>query len=286
MTERDDSSSRIATSTLSDDASPYILMQRIDTQRWNPSNLLPEHKRPFDGLYHNFLMELESSVRHETICEQYLEQMESEYRELKPYLPDQVSSILDIGCGMAGIDLFLWDHYRDQQPEVTLFDKSEVSDELYYRFYDDAAFYNSLDTARQNLVNNNIPGDRINTVQATPENLRELDGIDFCLSLYSWGFHYPVKTYLDEVRDALSPNGRVVLDIRKETGEVTKDTEGYRACENAFETVEEIKDEHKYRRIILSGPIRTDSTSPEQSREDTVASSSAPDKEPATAGVV
>lgn len=284
MTESQESSTRVAASNLSDEASSYILLQRIDTQRWNPSNLLPEHKRPFDGLYHNFLMEIESSVRHEKICQQYLDQMETEYSELRPFLPEDASSILDIGCGMAGIDLFLWEHYRDQSPTITLFDKSEVSDELYYRFYENAAFYNSLDTARENLTNSGIPGENVRTVEASPENLRELNDVDFCLSLYSWGFHYPVKTYIDEITEVLSADGRVILDLRKETGEVTKDTDGYQACDRAFGTIEEIKDEHKYRRVMLSEPIKSSEESSD--KQSTQSDTESHDREPATVGAV
>lgn len=284
MTESQESYAGVAPSNLSEEASPYILLQRIDTQRWNPSNLLPEHKRPFDGLYHNFLMEIESSVRHESICQQYLDQMETEYNELRSYLPEQANSILDIGCGMAGIDLFLWNHYRDQSPDITLFDKSEVSEELYYRFYENAAFYNSLETARENLTNGGIPAENVHTVEASQDNLRELNDVDFCLSLYSWGFHYPVDTYIDEVTEALSEDGRVVLDLRKETGEVTKDTDGYRACERAFDTIEEIKDEHKYRRVMLSEPVQATEETPEQSS--TQAETAQPEREPAPAGAV
>lgn len=253
MSKNNDSSINTSELELSENASAYILLQRIDTQRWNPSNLLPEHKRPFDGLYRNFLMELESDVRHEEICRQYLEQMKTEFEELKPFLPEHVDTVLDIGCGMAGIDIFLHDHYRD--PNIVLFDKSEVSDELYYQFYESPAFYNSLETARENLAHNGVADERVETVEADQETLREQSGIDLCLSLYSWGFHYPVKTYLDGVIGALNPDGRVVLDIRKETGDVTKGTEGYRACEETFEEVDVVKDERKFRRIMLSKPV-------------------------------
>lgn len=257
MPNKDELSPSFSASTLSQEASPYILLQRISTQRWNPSNWFAEHQRPFDGLYNNFLLELESKVRHKQICKQYLDQMETEYHELKPHLPESVSSILDIGCGMAGIDLFLWDHFENDEPDIVLFDKTKRSDELYYRFYDQAAFYNSLHIAEENLSNGEIPENRIHTVEASSENLRNLDSVDFCLSLYSWGFHYPVKTYIDDVLQVINQDGRVVLDLRKESGQVTKETDGYRACENAFDTINIIEDAHKYKRFILSDPVKT-----------------------------
>jgi len=263
MSNEDQSIPTITPSALSENASRYILLQRIDTQEWNPSNLLPEHKRPFDGIYNNFLLGFESQVRHEHICEEYLDNIESEYNELKPYLPDTVSSILDIGCGMAGIDLYLWDHYRHDRPDVFLFDKSEVSDDLYYYFRKQPAFYNSLRTAKKNLTNSGIPEDSVHTVEATTENLRGLGSIDFCFSLLSWGFHYPVNTYLDEVLEVMDPGGKVILDLRKETGDVSKETDGFKACQRAFNTVEVIKDARKYKRTLLSDPV----SRPQPSRE-------------------
>jgi len=255
---------------LSTEASPYILLQRIDTQRWNPSNWLPEHQRPFDGLYRNLLLKLESMVRHQSICNQYLDQMQTEFQELKPHLPETADTVLDIGCGMAGIDLFLWQHYRSNQPKINLFDKSEISDDLYYEFYDQAAFYNSLQTARKNLTLNGIPDSKIQTIEATQENLNTLQDVDICISLYSWGFHYPVETYIEGVTEILTEQGNVILDIRKETERVSKDTNGFQICEEAFENVIKIKEDHKYRRILCQNPVPSSSVdvkSPEPDRQ-------------------
>lgn len=245
---------------LSKEASPYILLQRISTQRWNPSNWFPEHIRPFDGVYKNVLLKLEALLRHDRICDQYLDQIHTEFKEIKPHLPDSLDTIMDIGCGMAGIDLFLWNYYKADHPELILFDKSKISEELYYKFYNQAAFYNSLQTARENLTKNGVPNNRIQTVEATQDNLREFSEIDFCISLYSWGFHYPVGTYLDGVTEILSDHGIVILDIRKETEKIMKDTNGLEACREAFETISVVKEDHKYRRILCDTPVRPEPT--------------------------
>src|SRR5262245_3259185 len=45
---------------------------------------------------------------------------------LQPYLPQRADAILDIGCGMAGIDLLLWRHYGD--PVLNLLDGTGHTD--------------------------------------------------------------------------------------------------------------------------------------------------------------
>lgn len=39
--------------------------------------------------------------------------------------------------------------------------------------------------------------------------------LDLVISLVSWGFHFPVSTYLDQVHDLLREGGRLILDLRK-----------------------------------------------------------------------
>ena len=40
---------------------------------------------------------------------------------------------------------------------------------------------------------------------------------DVVISIISWGFHYPVSTYLEDVHEALVPGGVAILDIRNGT---------------------------------------------------------------------
>src|SRR6185369_15191748 len=41
----------------------------------------------------------------------YAGRINREFREIKPWLPRQVQSIVDIGCGFAGIDVLLARHF-------------------------------------------------------------------------------------------------------------------------------------------------------------------------------
>ena len=83
----------------------WILLQRPGCERFISSG-------NFDIMYSNGLWE--------------------DYHGLLPYLPDKVASILDIGCGVAGIDVLLYHHY--QNPEIHLMDGDGLGDNKIWVF--------------------------------------------------------------------------------------------------------------------------------------------------------
>lgn len=150
------------------------------------------------------------------VREAYAEDMEAEYEMLAPYLPLKCARILDIGCGVAGIDVHLWQHYH-AGARLFLLDRSEVARRPWYGFRKEGAFYNSLSVACQLLMENGVPVEDIAAIEASPGRLCLPSKVDLVLSLYSWGYHYPVSTYLDAVRRVLAPGATVIVDVREGT---------------------------------------------------------------------
>jgi len=172
---------------------PYLLLQRTTYQR-----LLKENPSATPaGLYH--------------------EEMAREFATMRPFLPATVTNVLDIGCGLAGIDHFIDRHYKGAAT-IHLLDKNGVSDQVYYLFHDQAAYYCSLDMARTFLVFNGASPDRVILHDVARNGFPRRVRYDLVLSLISWGFHYPISAYLKHVKRWLAPNGVVILDIRKGTG--------------------------------------------------------------------
>lgn len=142
--------------------------------------------------------------------DRYGEVIAAEYAELAPYLPEAVAAVLDIGCGVAGIDVHLARRYPDAR--LYLLDRTERAERIPYG-YGDGSFYNSLEAARELLWANGVDPERVETIEAPGV---ELPRVDLVVSLLAWGFHLPVGAYLDRLK--LSPGGRVVLDLRLGTG--------------------------------------------------------------------
>ena len=56
-------------------------------------------------------------------------------------------------------------------------------------------------------------------VDADKEEIKKLKEIDLVISSISWGFHYPVSTYIEEVNSILKPGGLLIfIGFRDEKG--------------------------------------------------------------------
>lgn len=133
------------------------------------------------------------------------------------WLPESCNDILDIGCGMAGIDVLLYRHYG--KPLLFLLDGDgqveSQADKI--NFHPEGMKpFNDMAAMKALLSANGIDLERVFTL---PIGYEGASGqVDLCISLLSWGWHYPVKTYLDLVCRCLRPGGRLILDLRVGVG--------------------------------------------------------------------
>ncbi|SMH48536.1 hypothetical protein [Maritimibacter sp. HL-12] len=141
-----------------------------------------------------------------------------EYEELRPVFekapPEKVT---DIGCGYALFDLFL---AQDFKSKLTLIDL-ETNDERHFGFEESGSAYSNLDVAARFLNANGIAKSRIKTLNPAVKSPDRLRGQDLVVSFISCGFHYPWSTYAVFFRDAVTPGGRIILDVRRRAAERT-----------------------------------------------------------------
>jgi SAM-dependent methyltransferase len=200
-----------------DSAVKYILLQR--------TGYLPKIDKVIKAInrilslsFGEKAIDLISRVYSDKIKMLYANDIRNEYHSIKPFLPETCNSVLDIGCGVAGIDIFLADNYDNKDLKIYLLDKTKTENSIWYGFHQEGAFYNSLEVAKNLLIKNGISQDNITTLEVSKQKEIDVDKkIDLVVSLISWGFHYPVETYLEQVNDILNKNGVVILDIRNNT---------------------------------------------------------------------
>ncbi|MEJ0013497.1 MAG: class I SAM-dependent methyltransferase [Bauldia sp.] len=157
------------------------------------------------------------------ILASYSDEIRAEYQELATWLPPKAANILDIGCGLAGIDVFLFAHYSVNSPHIYLMDKTRTDEAIHYGHEKVASFYNDLALAQQLLTRNGVPAANIHPVEAEQGAIARLPArFDLILSLLSWGFHYDLVTYLDEALRALAPGGAIIIDVRKDSPSFTE----------------------------------------------------------------
>jgi len=163
--------------------------------------------------------QLYSKLAKRRFARDFFQSVQEDYQLLSPHLPGSLGTFVDIGSGIAALDLFLL--LDNPQSRVCLVDRTEVSNSIWYGLEEDGAFYNSLDLAIELLVANGVEADRIQTYEAPEDRILPLatNSVDLVISTLSWGFHYPVSIYLDEVTRVMKPSGTLILEIRKGSDE-------------------------------------------------------------------
>ena len=141
--------------------------------------------------------------------------MQIDFDSVVDYLPKIALRSLDIGAGVSGIGVLLSDHYG-HKIDLHLLDKSTVSKSIYYGYEEKTAFYNSLSEALLLLVNSGVPRKNIFVHEVGDDKNSPFSDLayDLITSFISWGYHYPISTYLNDVKRSLSPNGVLIVDLR------------------------------------------------------------------------
>ena len=169
-------------------------------------------------LYVRHLMRRVERRRRQEIAQAFSDGLRRDLESLRPYLPDRAEAVLDVGCGLGGIDILLHRHYAPSSPSLVLLDRDGVSTDVFYGYEDDAAHYTSLSYARRLLEENGVPPGDITTLDTDRDGYPVDHRFDLIVSLISWGYHYPVATYLDEVDRTLADGGTLIVDVREDTG--------------------------------------------------------------------
>jgi len=127
-------------------------------------------------------------------------------------LPDG-ARILDIGCGLAVVDLLLYSYVPNS--EFFLLDKTSPkyfeinpNDVSYSKNH---PFYHSWDPITDAIKTSNFDEKRFTLLQPKDEFP---DDLDLVMSSFSWCFHYPKEVYWDKVVSSLKTGGKLYLDVR------------------------------------------------------------------------
>ena len=174
------------------------------------------------------------------------ELFQKEIELIKKYLPKKAENIMDIGCGLGIINIFL-DKIYNNQPNFFLLDKNRIDKVIKYGFSSDYESYNDLKETRNLLINNDINPSSINTFDV--EKDFKIDAkIDLVISLKSMGYHYPIDQYLRLFQTCCDENTSFIFDV----------SEGYyneSLLKKHFESVDIIYEEksiHSLKRLLCT----------------------------------
>ena len=106
-------------------AASLVALQRTDSQHrlsklFRGSSL----ERPYQAV----ALPLVEGLHGQSIATHYSRQLEDELAIIAPHLPGKIRSVLDIGCGVGGVDVALHRHLSllGETPEFHLLDKDGI----------------------------------------------------------------------------------------------------------------------------------------------------------------
>ena len=134
-----------------------------------------------------------------------------EFETFKNYLPKSAGNIMDIGCGLGIIDIYL-NEFFEKKPAFFLLDKNRVDRKIKYGFSSNYESYNDLSETKNILLNNNIDTNRINLFDVEKQFVITKK-MDLVISLKSMGYHYPINTYIELFRNCCTKNTVFIYDI-------------------------------------------------------------------------
>ena len=134
-----------------------------------------------------------------------------EIETFKNFLPNKVHNIIDIGCGLGIIDIYLSKLYSNK-PNFFLLDKNKIDKKIIYGFSRNYESYNDLSETRKILSDNDIENERIHLFDVE-KPIKINQQIDLVISLKSMGYHYPFEIYLDLFKKCCSINTVFIFDV-------------------------------------------------------------------------
>ena len=192
-----------------------LLLQRIDLISEKQRTIRKRFGRfLFTNFFVNFFIsqkEIENKINDEFL---------KEFNSIKSYLPKSSKNILDIGCGLGVINIYLNDYYS-KKSYFTLIDKNYIDKKVTYGFNNNSESYNKLEVTKDFLMSNGFKTEQLQLINAD-ENFVLNNKYELIISLFSMGYHYSIKNYIDIIKKNSTKSTKVIFDLSMEYNELNE----------------------------------------------------------------
>lgn len=125
------------------------------------------------------------------------------------------SKILDIGAGNSLFDIALAKHYSDLNLNFVLVDGDNYDfvTKINVKYIHDKKYqpYNVWSFVFDNIRLNGLDVSKFQNVDLNTDTWGDPNSFDIIMSTSSWGWHYPIETYLEKSVELLKPGGYLII---------------------------------------------------------------------------
>lgn len=148
----------------------------------------------------------------EEVKRRFAAHVAEDFAGMAPHLPEKVEKIIEIGCGVGALQVFLKARYPDARLELLDADTTNAEGGAGYHA-DKIEVYNNRSVTELLLAANGVKVDFWHEV-----GTKDLLEADLIVSLASMGYHYPLSTYrlkglciVDLRRGPEKPRGKIIF---------------------------------------------------------------------------
>ena len=159
-------------------------------------------------LFTNFFINYFQNKKIEKITEElFLKELET----FKAFLPDSAENIMDIGCGLGIINIYL-NKFFNKKSNFFLLDKSRIDKKINYGFSSNYESYNDLNETKNILLENDVDSGCIYLFDVE-KKFQIKKKMDLVISLKSMGYHYPIDNYINLLKNCCTNNTVFIFDV-------------------------------------------------------------------------
>ena len=118
------------------------------------------------------------------------------------------------------INIYLNDYYA-KKSYFTLIDKNYVDKKVAYGFNNNSESYNKLEITKDFLILNGFKTEQLQLINAD-ENFVLNNKYELIISLFSMGYHYSIKNYIDIIKKISTKSTKVIFDLSTEYNELNE----------------------------------------------------------------
>jgi hypothetical protein len=148
-----------------------------------------------------------ADLRADALEEAYMRDMALLYDNIAPHLPDEASTVMDVGCGLGGINVLTAARYPTATFMLLDKDGSKGSKIGWHHSADVFGCYNHMEDTVAFLR-----GRGVKNVLHPCDGVSGSVTVDVVYSFLSWGFHYPLSTYRIKAKT-------LIVDLRRGKGQ-------------------------------------------------------------------